>query len=338
MFLCVTAQTLISFLDFPSSSAIIARFLVLARSLDSRDRCLTTLSFLEDYACIVHPSLGRLWKMKIPALKNQVKSNALTQDSWREMLEKFADSTLEQMKISSLEWTLELSAAMFNQIHLYESQAQMRGFLFALVGICVHHGVVKQGPSYAIDFVMSAVRHHEIDESIGCASALGWCSRTHLDVVLLKLQNVERNDFGRKPGGFLGFMSRSEFDADMLKSTAARCYARIAIESPPKDLLAKVDKQIVKSVIALLQSTKDTSVRQEGLEAVASIAQCLCQRMQEKFVLNSRTEFLKESLIQLKSVTVVDILPTKATASDAKRLKENSLLAKGALNAISALA
>lgn len=255
------------------------------------------------------------------------------------MLEKFVDSTLDQMKISSLDWTLELSAALFDQVRLYETQAKMRGFLLACVGICVHHGVVKQGPSYAIDFIMTTVRHQEIDESIGCASALGWCSRMHLDVVLLKLQNMERNDFGRKPSGFLGFMkeSRSEIDADFLKATAARCYARIAAESTPNDFLAKVDKQIGKSVIAILQSSKDTIVRHEGLETIASIAQSLCSRMQEKFTMNSRADFLKESLAQLKIVVVIDATPNKVSANDYKRLIEGSLLVKGALNSISAL-
>lgn len=314
--------------------------MVLARCLESRERCLTTLSFLEDYACLVHPSLGRLWKMEIPALKDHVKSDSLTQENWRKTLEKFVDSTLEQMKISSLDWTFELSAALFEQLPLYEAQAQFRGFLFVFVGICVHHGVVRQGPSYAIDFIVNTVRHQEIEESIGCASALGWCSRTHLDAVLLKLQNVERNDFGRKSGGFLGFMkeSRSEIDADFLRSTTARCYARIAAESPADNFLVKVDKQVAKSIIAILQSTRDITVRQEGLEAVSAMAQSLSQRMQEKFVLNSRADFLKESLAHLKNVLIADVSSNKGLVSDSKRLIDNSRWAKAAINAISSLA
>ena len=63
-----------------------------------------------------------------------------------------------------------------------------------------------------------------------------------MDVALLRLVNLERNDYGRKSTGFLGFMkeSRSESEADHLKATAARCYARIAAQTPVSELLLKV--------------------------------------------------------------------------------------------------
>lgn len=70
----------------------------------------------------------------------------------------------------------------------------------------------------------------------------GWCSRNYLDVALLRLHNLERNDYGRKSSGFLGFMkdNRSESEADHLKATAVRCYGRIATQTPVAELLLKV--------------------------------------------------------------------------------------------------
>ena len=104
-----------------------------------------------------------------------------------------------------------------------------------------------------------------------------------MDAALLRLQNLERNDYGRKSSGFLGFMkeSRSELEADQLKATAVRCYALIAAKTPTAELLLKLDKHILRAVLYVLQSSKDPLVRQEGLEAVTAIARALLPQLVE---------------------------------------------------------
>lgn len=159
-------------------------------------------------------------------------------------------------------------------------------------------------------------------------------------MALLRLQNLERNDYGRKSSGFLGFMkeNRSEVESDMLKSTAARCYARIVADAPATELLLKVDKHVIRAIIHILQSTKDRLVRQEGLDAVASVAQALWpERLQERYVLAKRPDLLKETLVQLKSVSLADLSSQAGSPSELKRLVEISRFTVRALDALSAL-
>ena len=59
--------------DLPSSEAIVARFLVLARSPLPLDKCTAVLQFLQHYAVLVDPSLNQLWAQEIPLLLETAK-------------------------------------------------------------------------------------------------------------------------------------------------------------------------------------------------------------------------------------------------------------------------
>ena len=150
--------------------------MVLARS-PQLEKCSVVLSFLRNFASLAHPVLNQLWQTELPPLVKQLQANVMeqsaNQDNWLASLENLVDLTVGKMKAASLDWTKMLASAFFDQIALYEFQPLERGFLLSLIGICVHHGVVSQGPSYALDFVMVNVRHQNTEESLGCASAIG---------------------------------------------------------------------------------------------------------------------------------------------------------------------
>ena len=59
--------------DMPSSEAIVARFLVLARSPLPLEKCTAVLQFLQHYAALVDPQLNQLWAKEIPPLLETVK-------------------------------------------------------------------------------------------------------------------------------------------------------------------------------------------------------------------------------------------------------------------------
>lgn len=132
--------------------------------------------------------------------------------------------------------------------------------------------------------------------------------------------------------------SRSESESDMLKSTAARCYARIVSDAPATELLMKVDKHIIRAILLILQSSKDRVVRQEGLNAVASLARALWpQRLQERYILAGRSELLKETLAQLKSSTLSDTNSQVDSDFELQRLVDVSRFTVKGLDALAAL-
>jgi len=179
-----------------------------------------------------------------------------------------------------------------------------------------------------------------IEENYNLYRFSAWCSRTHLDVTLLRLQNLERNDYGRRSSGFLGFIkeNRTESESDLVKATAARCYRWIATETPATELLLKVDKHIIRAVIHILQSTKDQLVRQEGLEAVGAIAKALWpDRLQERYLLAGRGELLKETLAQLRSTPLPDHLALAGSAIEFQRWVDSARFSVRALDALAAL-
>ena len=59
--------------DMPSSEAIVARFLVLARSPVPLEKCTAVLQFLQNYSVFVGPQLNQLWTKEIPPLLETAK-------------------------------------------------------------------------------------------------------------------------------------------------------------------------------------------------------------------------------------------------------------------------
>lgn len=173
----------------------------MARSPIPLEKCSVILTFLQHFSAIVHPSLAQLWQAELPQLASQLKGNVMdqpaNQNEWLLSLEKLADVTLARMKLAAPDWTRLLATDLLDQVALYGQQPLERGFLLNLIGVCVYHGVITQGPSYgkqilintsicnifnlmtfdcklsAMDFIMTSVRHSMIEESIGCASAMG---------------------------------------------------------------------------------------------------------------------------------------------------------------------
>ena len=92
---------------------------------------------------------------------------------WVASLEYLVELTVVKMKTESVEWTKQFSVALMAQFPLYDQYPLESGFLLHLIGICVYYGVVPQGAGYGMEFIMTSVRHHVTDESIGCAAALG---------------------------------------------------------------------------------------------------------------------------------------------------------------------
>ena len=132
--------------------------------------------------------------------------------------------------------------------------------------------------------------------------------------------------------------SRSEAEAELLKITAVRCFARIATDTPPTELLLKVDKHIIRAIVYVLQTSKDLLVRQEGLDAIACVAKALFpERLQERYLLAGRPDLLKETLMQLKAIALPDHLNQLGSAADLQRLVEATRFAIRALAALAAL-
>lgn len=69
----------------------------------------------------------------------------------------------------------------------------------------------------------------------GCAIGTGFSAASHLDTVVLKLEQVAREDMVRKSKGFFGLSKdKSEADVERIKATVLLCYGYVTFHSPPK--------------------------------------------------------------------------------------------------------
>lgn len=72
--------------------------------------------------------------------------------------------------------------------------------------------------------------HHK-----GCAIGTGFCSASHLDTVVSKLELVAKEDMVRKSKGFFGFSKdKTEADVERIKATVMLCYGYVTYHSPPR--------------------------------------------------------------------------------------------------------
>lgn len=115
-------------------------------------------------------------------------------------------------------------------VHTYSSFPEDKGFLYKCLGVILRKSSHKEFVKKHLDTMFATVKHtsqverevsktectHALSlcfslvsfvllfDSQGCAIGTGFCAASHLDTVVLKLEQVAREDMVRKSKGFFG--------------------------------------------------------------------------------------------------------------------------------------
>jgi hypothetical protein len=91
-----------------------------------------------------------------------------------------------------------------------------------------------------------------------CARAVGICARNHLELALLKLEKLGKEELTRKSSRLLSFMKdvKHEVEVDRVRLTLLLCYGEVVLEASDTKLLPQLEQGIAQWVLQQMQTAK----------------------------------------------------------------------------------
>ncbi|PSN35449.1 hypothetical protein C0J52_06619 [Blattella germanica] len=215
------------------------------------------LQFLRNFSINISRHLKPLWEQKIPELISQLenlKDNWSTR-LWEDLVLEFLAASLTEM--DEQKWTVGLGMKMMEQTPLYQNYPDERGLLYKCLAVIVCHTTDSAFINHQLDAMLSCMKQHPTMGK-ACSQAVGICTRNHLELVLLKLEKLGKEELTRKSSRLLGFMKdvKHEGEIERLKLTLLLCYGEIALEAPGTHLLPQLEQGITQWVLQQLQTAK----------------------------------------------------------------------------------
>ncbi|XP_032895099.1 maestro heat-like repeat-containing protein family member 1 [Amblyraja radiata] len=241
--------------DLPTPHALLTRLLVLSSfPYRGRGRGVPALRLLQAMSALIHPQLGRVWDDELPPLIQHLEENSeetLAQRQWEDKLLLLLSRSLETVTACDEGWSCQLSEEMSRHLHHYNSFPQEKGFLYKCAGVVLRQIPNSDVVRKQLMELLQSVRHPEILEREGIAVCVGFCATTHLDDTLSKLQDFGKSDILKKsPSLFHILKDKSDVELEKAKSTVILCYGYLTLHAPEDQILARVEKDVVKHVLA----------------------------------------------------------------------------------------
>ncbi|UMM11428.1 hypothetical protein L5515_000724 [Caenorhabditis briggsae] len=228
------------------------------------------------------------------------------------------------------DWRQDLAAAMGKQLDMYKDLSDEKSFLFRCIGVTLSKITAKQ---FVIDHMMMMFKnasHSILSERQGCARAVGSISSSHMDLVLVELENVSKWEHARKSSGIFGFIKdtmpiRQYPDIEMinLRATLMICYGHVVMACS----LDTVTQRLQNTIMVFLRnyfanSKQETVVREAMLETMRLIATAVHpSRIGGEWKFDARNELLAYAKDYLNGETPewltssLRLLTCKATAA-----------------------
>uniref|UniRef100_A0AAF5CZ37 Uncharacterized protein n=1 Tax=Strongyloides stercoralis TaxID=6248 RepID=A0AAF5CZ37_STRER len=246
-------------------------------------------------------------------------------EMWNSMVMDFVKETL--VAINSGDWRQSFAASMAKQITLYGNQTRDRSFLLTCVGSILSYITDNTFVVDHLILIFRSANHSHYSERIGCAMAVGYCSKTHTDLVLTELENIAKWEHLKKnSSGFFSFMSyKSYSDQEMinLRATLMLSYGYLMMNCPIETIVQRLEKTVLVFLRIYMGNTKqDTVVKEALLETMYLIAKAFHpSNFTSEYKFGMRTElygYIKEYIQAENQETLsswVRLLACKATTS-----------------------
>lgn len=296
----------------PRPQALFARlFVMLADPFAHRNRGVHILRLLRAIPSLIHKDVTALWDTVLPPMAQRLESaleqpDSLDRDSWREELLQLSHRCF--LEVDKEEWTLSVGSSLQSQLPLYDGYPNDKCMLLQLLGVVMKKVTSKSFINQSLEKIFEHVNHSHPQEREGCALAVGCCGASHLDVALVKLEQVAKDD--RRGSGLLGFIKDFTSDGyhEKLLATVILCYGHVSLQAPASILMTRVETPILRSSAKFYQSSKELCVRQAMLQTVRMVADALHpSRLQEPFTFDSRVELLQqmEAILKMEHPTII---------------------------------
>ncbi|EDQ91217.1 uncharacterized protein MONBRDRAFT_31461 [Monosiga brevicollis MX1] len=285
--------------NLPRPQEILARCVVLLHDAKYRRRGWELLRLLQAISVNLHEEVEELWDEVIPKMIAYLDLHLEGEeewkpDAWEDLLLKFLSRSLDA--INEEEWILEVGRALGRHYVLYPGDANARSMLSKCLGVVLRKSAKKDFIETHLDKVFLSVDHNSQVEREGCAKGIGFAASSHLDIVIERLQALQKQEMVRKSTGFLGMMKdKSESDVNRIKATLMLTYGYVTFYAPPQLITSRIEVNILATIMPHFANPRERLVKENLIRCVELIGKSLHDdhlNKEQKFVMHRRQEVL----------------------------------------------
>ena len=282
---------------------LLARLLVLAGG-----RAVHILKFLLNFCPSINRHLVELWEGRFPLLLHYLEEGGpVEQGQWQEWLLKLLSDSLPHTFTS--------------QLPMYSSSSKENVFCVSCVGEVLRQVSSKQVILDTLSSIfLVAAESRRPEEQGACAAAFGLTAKSHLELVLSKLETLQAGQGSKRSSSFFGLLRDRSSQENRLRvmTFIHQCLGQACNSANPKELSEKADMIMEKFLLPCLRDARLESemVLLSGLSATSSLCTALLSPEAAATELESHEEVIQLccSILQAEPGTSVTGLCSKQAA------------------------
>ena len=203
---------------------------------------------------------------------------------------------------------------------LYAKLERERGFAYKCIGIVLRKSKINEFVSRTLETTMASVNFARENERTGWATMFGFCSTTHLDIVLqrlelyLKVGDVKGSSgsSGGSGGGLFSFLgSKTETQSDLSRATTLLSYAYVSIYATQELIVSRLETSILLSAVKIARTIKEEAGKLIVAKSFVILAQSMnASHLKTDFTFASRNELIQEMVNYISQEASGKLQPT----------------------------
>ncbi|KAK2518845.1 hypothetical protein Q9233_012250 [Columba guinea] len=242
----------------PAPQALLARPLVLAAAPHtSSGRAVAALQLLQALQGWICGALGTAWATEIPLLLQHLAGRAessLDSAEWEQHVLKFLRASLKLIEDET--WSVGLSQQLSRQLGSSAPGSWQKLFLYKALGTAL-------GGCRDLSHIQGQVLRFlqdtdsvELSETQGMISVVSHAAETHFNLVLDTVTAFTRDRFYETSTGWKARLPQGTERPQATRAALMCVYSGIALRAPREQLLARVDREIMGTILQLSRVTQ----------------------------------------------------------------------------------
>ncbi|CAF0851318.1 unnamed protein product [Rotaria sordida] len=308
--------------NLPKPNEIITRcFVLLGEPLVEETRGISILHFLRIAVTELKTELRELWEKVIPRLLQNLndddENKKFDAANWQDLILKFLAKTLDVVERE--DWISDIGTCFVKQLPLYIKLGHERGFAYKCIGIVLRKSKINEFVSRTLESMMTVINFHHEHERNGWATMFGFCSTTHLDIVLQRLDMYLKISDSKNPsstssgsGGLFGFLSsKSDTHSDLARATTLLAYAYVSIYAALDLIISRMETSILINAVKIARTIKEETGKLIVAKSFVILAQSMNKNhLKTDFVFASRNDLIQEMINYVTQETSIKLQPT----------------------------
>jgi len=280
--------------NLPKPQAIIARLMVIVNVPLRRGYVgANALSAMKSIGPVLHPSICDMWDSAIPKLSSYLEANTadFKAQAWEDLILRLLAETIKM--VNDDDWTAGYANQLATQLDTYNNDPELKRVAFKQLGLTLQKLNHKETVRTRVEGMIASVDSNNEQQRLGFAQGMGYCSVTHLDMVLEKLQNPAK-PAEKKSGGFFSSKPKEAAPGDLSNSTVL-AFGYIAAYSQPTLITARIDVSIINHLKPAMPKLKSLPSKECLLKTIDLIAKAMSpSHLKKEYILKQRDELLQQ--------------------------------------------